>query len=225
MQAIDDDANLLLQTWVTGAHLDRRFGDTVKTIEDDDFSIHAGIELDIKDDSPDMVSRAIGEVSNRLVNLMRADAPDLLVLLGDRYEILGAAIAALLSRVPVAHINGGEVTEGAIDDSIRHAVTKMSHLHFTSTDSYRDRVIQLGEDPERVYNVGVLSLDNINALDLDDLDDLQRAYDFPFNSPEGFFLVTYHPVTLDADAQSRGLTALIDALNRLKRSICCCYRR
>ena len=216
MLAVSDAPNLLLRTWVTGAHLDSRFGRTVTSIEADGFSIDAQIFLDISDDTVETVSRAIGDVCSGLIRTIRTDRPDILVLLGDRYEIVGAALAALLLQVPVAHIHGGEVTEGAIDDAFRHAVTKMSHLHFVAAEPYRNRVIQMGEEPDRVFNVGAPGLDNLQFLNIDDLDELQNTFSFPFNAAEGFFLVTYHPATLDNEQEPRGVDALIAALEQFK---------
>ncbi len=209
MKEIEDDPALTLQLVVTGAHLSPQFGDTWKVIEGDGFAIGAKVDLDIGDDTPVGVSRSMGLCVAGMAKAFDGLKPGIVVVLGDRYEILAAAEAAMIARIPIAHIHGGEATEGLIDEAIRHSVTKMAHLHFAGAEEYRRRIIQLGEDPERVFNVGAPGIDNIVKLDLLSLPDLER--DTGLELGKDFFLVTYHPVTLDNDpagAVGEMLTAL-----------------
>ena len=211
MTEIKSDPDLDLQLVVTGAHLAPKFGETVTVIEDDGFAVDERIDLDLGDDMPVGVARSMGlgvigfgEAFGRL-------QPDIVVVLGDRYEILACAEAAMIARIPIAHIHGGEVTEGAMDDAMRHAITKMAHLHFVATEPYRDRVIQMGEAPERVFTVGAPGLDNIDKLDLPDRASLGQELELPDN--QEYFLVTYHPVTLSADdigAEAEQMLAAFD---------------
>lgn len=210
MRAIADDSALRLQPIVTGMHLDSRFGDTAGEIDTDGFSPDARVAMDLSDDSPVGTARAVAQGTIGMAEAFARLRPDIAVMLGDRFEILAAAQAAMLARVPIAHIHGGETTEGAFDEAIRHAVTKMAHLHFVAAEPYRRRVIQLGESPERVFTVGAPGLDNITALALPGRADLDKEIGFPLG--EGYLLVTCHPVTL-ADDGMRGLNELLAALD------------
>ena len=211
-QEIADDPDLRLQWLVTGSHLMERFGLTHQEIEDDGFVIDVKVEMPLDDDSAGAIVRSLGEGVIGMSDALERLTPDIVVILGDRYEMLGAASAALLLGLPIAHVHGGEVTEGAFDDAIRHAITKMAHLHFVATETYRRRVIQLGEQPDRVHHVGAPGLDNIDNLDLLDLGSLEELLGFRLGA--GYFLVTYHPVTLrsgDPAAPAREMLAALDA--------------
>jgi UDP-hydrolysing UDP-N-acetyl-D-glucosamine 2-epimerase len=194
MKEIEADPDLKLQLVVTGTHLSAQFGDTWKVIEDDGFAIDAKVDIDIGDDTPVGVSRSLGLCVAGMAEAFDKLAPDIVVVLGDRYEILAAAEAAMIARIPIGHIHGGEVTEGAMDDAMRHAITKLASLHFVAAEEYRQRVVQLGEDPDQVFNVGAPGIDNILKLDLMPLPELER--DLGLDLADGFFLVTYHPATL-----------------------------
>lgn len=217
LAALEADSRFDVGLVVTGSHLDERFGMTVREIEDDDFRIDARVKLPLDDDSELGIARATGEAVSGVAAALAANPPDLVIILGDRYEALAAATAAALLRVPVAHLHGGELTEGAVDDSIRHAITKLSTLHFTSTDEYRHRVIQMGEDSARVFTVGALGVDNAMHTQLVAVDRLAADLGFSFEFPTA--LVTFHPVTLGATSgveQVDELLAALDALPQLR---------
>jgi UDP-hydrolysing UDP-N-acetyl-D-glucosamine 2-epimerase len=192
-------------------HLMVQQGETWREIERDGFAVAEKVDMQIGGDSPAEIARAIGAGISGMAAALDRLRPDIMVLLGDRFETLAAAIAAMIARVPIAHIHGGEATEGLIDEPIRHSVTKMAQLHFTATEEYRRRVIQLGEDPARVHCVGAPGLDNIRAMDLLDRDALQEALGFRLQQPT--FLVTYHPVTLEAGSAADHAEALLGALD------------
>lgn len=210
LHEIAADPALQLQLIVTGAHLEPKFGRTIEAIEGDGFAIDAPVEMRLLDDSPTGIARAVSDGIVGVAEVLGRLKPDILLLLGDRFEVLAAATAAMISRVPIAHVHGGEATEGAFDEAIRHAVTKMAHLHFVAADAYRDRVIQLGESPDRVFVVGAAGLDNIARIDLVDRTALDRSLGLAAGG--GFFVVTYHPVTLGGDDEGAvtELTAALD---------------
>lgn len=213
---IQSDPEMELQIVATNMHLSRRYGETYKEIEADGFTI--GYRVPIIDDmavTPDNARSTVMEMSRALAGFADAyDAlrPDMIVVLGDRYEILAAVTAALIYKIPVAHLHGGEITEGAFDDSIRHAVTKMSHLHFTSTETYRQRVIQLGEEPQRVFNVGAIGVDNIRQIPLWTKEQTEASLG-GFALDRQTVLVTYHPVTLENGTAESQIDALLEALD------------
>jgi UDP-hydrolysing UDP-N-acetyl-D-glucosamine 2-epimerase len=211
MKEIQSDSKLALQLVVTGSHLSPEFGSTYQIIENDDFTISAKVEMLLSSDSPVGISKSIGLGVIGFAEALERLHPDVIVVLGDRYEILAAVQAALVAKVPVAHLHGGEITEGAIDDAIRHAITKMAHLHFVGAEPYRQRVIQLGEDPSRVFNYGAIQLDFINKLTLLSLEEFEKAIDFRLGKIN--FLVTYHPVTLSQEAPTKGVKSLLEALD------------
>jgi GDP/UDP-N,N'-diacetylbacillosamine 2-epimerase (hydrolysing) len=201
-----------LQLAVTGMHLSPEFGLTWKLIEADGFPIDAKVEILLSSDSPAAVSKSMGLAMIGFADAFARLRPELLVVLGDRFEILSAVSAAAVARIPVAHLHGGETTEGAFDEGFRHAVTKMSHLHFASTEQHRGRIIQMGEAPEKAFNVGAIGLDALAGLELLDRERLQRALEFEFR--ERNMLVTFHPATLEdatAEAQFRELLLALDA--------------
>lgn len=214
MTAIKNDVTLQLQIIATNMHLSPEFGYTYREIEQDGFVIDKKVEMLLSSDSSNGITKSVGLATIGFADAYEDLKPDLIVVLGDRYEILSAVTAALFYKIPVAHLHGGEITEGAYDDSIRHAITKMSHLHFTSTEAYRQRVIQLGENPERVFYVGALGVENIKEAKLLSKNDLETSLGFSFG--EKSLLVTFHPVTLEnrtAKEQCENLLAVLAELN------------
>ena len=212
MQEINKDNDLELYLIVSGMHLSPEFGMTYQEIEEDGFEINAKVEMLLSSDSPAGISKSIGlGVIGFADEFQRADL-DMLILLGDRYEALSAAICALVMRIPIAHLHGGELTEGAIDEGIRHSITKMSYLHFTSTEQYRDRVIQLGENPERVFYVGALGVENIKKINLMTKEELEKSIHFEID--ENTVVVTYHPVTLENNTVEEQFLNLLKVLDR-----------
>lgn len=212
MQEINKDNDLELYLIVSGMHLSPEFGMTYQEIEEDGFEINAKVEMLLSSDSPAGISKSIGlGVIGFADEFQRADL-DMLILLGDRYEALSAAICAMVMRIPIAHLHGGELTEGAIDEGIRHSITKMSYLHFTSTEQYRNRVIQLGENPERVFYVGALGVENIKKINLMTKEELERSIHFEID--ENTVVVTYHPVTLENNTVKEQFLNLLKVLDR-----------
>lgn len=210
-KAVENNPALELCLLVTGTHLSPEFGLTYTEIEEDGFEIAEKIEILMSSDSPIAIAKSAALAVMGCAEAFSRQQPDILLLLGDRYEALAAAQAAMFLRIPIAHLHGGETTEGAIDESIRHAITKMSHLHFTATAAYRQRVIQMGEDPKRVFDVGALGVESIKRTELLTQDELQSSLDFDFTSP--YFLVTYHPVTLDPIEHETGIRCLLGVLS------------
>jgi len=203
-----------LQIIVTGAHLLEEFGSTCKEIERDAFAINEKVKILSSSDSPVGIAKSMGTALMKFAPVYKKLKPDIIVVLGDRYEIFSAVAAAVVARIPIAHISGGTVTEGAFDDYFRHCITKMSHLHFTFTEVYRKRVIQLGEDPKRVFNVGALTLDNILNTNLLSKKKLEEELTFKFNKRN--LVVTFHPVTLESNTSGKQFQSLLDALGELK---------
>lgn len=206
MKEIEADPSLALQLIVTGSHLEPKFGRSIRQIAADFFLIDDIVPMNLTGAAPLRVARSLGSGIAGIAAALERLEPDILVLLGDRYEILAAATAALIMRIPIAHIHGGESTAGAIDEAIRHCVTKMAHLHFVSAPQHRDRVVQLGEAPDRVFVVGATGLDNIDRLELLDRPGLEAALGHKLT--DGYLLVTYHPVTLGDSAVGELLAAL-----------------
>ena len=210
MKSLVEDAAIELQLCVTGMHLSPEFGLTYRAIEQDGFSINKKIEILLSSDTSIGTAKAVGLGVISFVETFTELQPDIVLILGDRFEILAAATAAMLSAIPIAHCHGGESTEGAIDEAIRHAVTKMSHVHFTSTDDYRRRVIQMGECPDRVYNVGALGIENVHKLPLLSREVLEEQLDFKLR--ENNVVITYHPVTLENSTAKKQIDALLEVL-------------
>lgn len=200
-----------LQVLVTGAHLSPEFGLTYKKIEEDGVAIDAKVEMLLSSDSAEGVVKSMGLGLIGYADAFKRLMPDLLIVLGDRYEMLAVVSAALIYKIPVAHLHGGEITEGAFDDAIRHAITKMSHLHFASTNVYKKRIIQMGEMPEHVFNVGAIGLDNIINLKL--LSKEALAADLGINIKSKLFLITYHPVTLQNQSSAEYFETLLQVVN------------
>jgi len=211
MKEIQGDEELELQIVATGMHLSPEFGLTYKVIEKDGFKINEKLEMLLSSDTTVGIAKSIGLATIGFADIFERLKPDILAILGDRFEIFAAAQAAMVARIPIAHLAGGESTEGVIDEAIRHSITKMSHLHFVANETYRQRVIQLGENPERVFNYGEPALDNIKRLELLDRGDLEQAIEFKFKPT--VFLVTYHPVTLCNNSE-QAMSALLGALDQ-----------
>ncbi len=212
MTAIQRTSELALQVAVTGSHLEPRFGDTWREIVADGFPIDARIPLGLDDDTPQGVTAALGRATVGFGEAFARLRPDVVVVLGDRFEILAAAQATLLARLPLAHIHGGELTEGAVDDAIRHAITKMAHLHFTACGAYARRVIQLGEPPERVFEVGALGAEAVANTDYENRAVLEAELGLTLDAP--LLLVTYHPATLGRLSPEAAIGALLAALEK-----------
>jgi len=200
-----------VQLCVTGMHLSPEFGLTYKQIEDDGFKIDKKIEMLLSSDTSVGISKSIGLGIIGFADIFEELKPDIILVLGDRFEIFAAVTAAMIAKIPVAHCHGGEATEGLIDEPIRHSITKMSHLHFTATEEYRNRVIQLGETPENVFNVGALGIENVNKLKLHSKEDFEKAIEFTLS--ELNFLVTFHPVTLEKATAKKQFEDLLAALD------------
>jgi len=211
MKEIENDSELELQIVATGMHLSPEFGLTYKVIEKDGFSINEKVEMLLSGDTSVAITKSIGLATIGFADTFSRLNPDLLVVLGDRYEILAAAQSAMVARIPIAHIAGGDTTEGAIDEAIRHSITKMSHLHFVTNETAAHRVLQMGENPKHVYNVGSPGIDQINKLKLISLRELEQSLDFKFR--EKNVLVTYHPVTLDSQPASEQMMEILKALD------------
>ena len=213
MRLVKEDNNLRLQVIATNMHLMPEYGETYKEIEKDGFTIDKKVYMHKPSDDAHGIILSMAEEMQGMNDALSELKPDILVLLGDRYEILVAAQVALIHRIPISHIHGGEVTEGAFDDAIRHSVTKMSSLHFTSCEEYRHRVIQMGEQPSRVFDVGSLGVENIKAVPLMTKDELEASLDFKIDTQT--ILVTYHPVTLGGNP-AKDIREFLDALDQFK---------
>ncbi len=214
MRTIQKNREFQLQVFVSGMHLSKEFGFTYKEIEKDGFSIDEKVEILLSSDTPVGISKSIGlGLISYSETLTRLD-PYHIIILGDRFEALACAIASTIARIPIIHIHGGEVTEGAIDEAFRHSITKMSHLHFTSTEEYKKRVIQLGEDPGRVFNVGALGIDNINNTKLLSKKDLEKELKFRFDKHN--LLITMHPATLEKGTSKNQFENLLKILKEQK---------
>ncbi len=211
IDAIREDNDLKLQIIVTGMHLSPEFGLTYKELEKDGLEIDEKIEMLLSSDTPIGISKSMGLAMISFAEAYNRLRPDIIVVLGDRYEIFSASASAMVSNIPIAHLYGGESTYGVIDEAIRHSITKMSYLHFTSTEEYRKRVIQLGESPHRVFNVGAIGLENIKNMKLLSKKELEESIDFKIESPT--VLVTFHPTTLEENSSEIYFKNLLDSLH------------
>lgn len=213
MQGIKDDPELTLQIIATGMHLSPEFGLTYRAIENDGFQIDRKVEMLTSSDTSVGIAKSMGLGLIGFADTLNELRPDLIVVLGDRFEIFSAVAAALVARIPVAHLHGGETTEGAFDEAFRHSITKMSHLHFVAAEEYRRRVIQLGEQPERVFLVGGLGVDAIKRTALLDRKALEVSLDFRLGMKS--LLITFHPVTLEMSTAADQMAELLVALAEL----------
>jgi len=213
MQGIKDDPELNLQTIATGMHLSPTFGLTYRVIEEDGFRVDAKVEILGSSDSPATIAESMGLALAGTAKAFSELKPDLVVVLGDRFEIFAATAAALVTKIPVAHLHGGETTVGAFDEAFRHSITKMSHLHFVATEEYRSRVLQLGENPKNVYLVGGVGIDSIKNLPLLSKEDFENHLGIKLHTKS--LLITFHPVTLDSESPEQQMKELLAALSHL----------
>ena len=210
IKLIDEDSYFDLQLIVTGMHLSPEFGMTINEIKDDKFIIKKKIELLLSSDTQLGISKSMGLGIISFAEAFEELNPNLIIILGDRFEIFAAASAAMVGCFPLAHIHGGEATEGLIDEAIRHSITKMSHLHFVASKEYKKRVIQLGEQPKNVFNVGALGIENIRNTEFISKRDLEESMGFKFNKRN--LLVTFHPITLEPNQSIIHMQNLLEAL-------------
>jgi GDP/UDP-N,N'-diacetylbacillosamine 2-epimerase (hydrolysing) len=213
MNTVRENPALELQIVATGMHLSPEFGLTHLDIEKDGFKIDRKVEMLLSSDTPVGITKSIGLAITGFADALRDLQPDVMLVLGDRFEIFAAVVAATVARIPVAHLHGGEATEGAIDEAFRHSITKMSHLHFVAAEEYRKRVVQLGENPDRVFLVGGLGVDCIKKLTLLDRGALEAAIGFKFGPRN--LLITFHPVTLENATARSQMAELLGALEAL----------
>lgn len=214
MKEFQDDPDLELQIVATGMHLSPEFGLTYKIIEDDGFIINAKVEMLLSSDTPVGITKSMGLAAIGFADALDRLKPDIIVILGDRYEIFAAAQAALIARTPIAHIAGGDTTEGAFDEAIRHSITKMAHLHFVTNEVSSRRVRQMGENPEHIFNVGSPGIDQFKRLKLLKKEELEQSLGFKFR--EKNLLITFHPVTLDFQSAAEQFQELLEALDKLE---------
>lgn len=200
--------NLTVNFVVTGTHLSPEFGLTYKDIENDGFQISEKIEIIMSSDTPNSVSKSMGLAMISFADYFTRMKPDLLLLIGDRYEAMAVAVTATNHRIPIAHLYGGETTEGAIDESFRHSITKMSYLHFTSTYEHRNRVIQLGEHPSRVFNVGAIGIENVLNEKLLTKKEIHEKLNI--DRLKSYALATFHPVTLESNSTEKQIENLLE---------------
>ena len=208
----DDELNLYLV--VTGMHLSKQYGYTIQEIIDDGIPVSDTVEILSEENDERAVTNAMGKETIAFGEIFQRERPDMLLVVGDRYEILPACQCAVIFGIPIAHISGGEVTEGAIDDSIRHAVTKLSHLHFPGCEVYRQRIIQMGEEPQRVFNYGDVGIENIKKMEFMSKGELEKSLNILLDKP--YACVTFHPVTLEKDSAERQIKELLSALREIK---------
>ncbi|TDR13228.1 UDP-N-acetylglucosamine 2-epimerase [Marinomonas communis] len=211
LKDIQAQPDMTLQLLVAGSHLSPEFGETYQQIEHDGFVIDEKVEMLLSSNTATGTAKSLGLGILGFTDALTRLKPDAIVILGDRFEALAAAQSAAILRIPVIHLHGGEITEGAYDDAFRHAITKFSYFHGTATEPYRRRVIQLGESPERVFNIGAVGLDHIKRSNFMSLDELSKSLDFELNDP--YFLVTYHPVTAGEEDPITSFQALLKALD------------
>ena len=216
LKYLQEDNDIQLQIIATGMHLSPEFGLTFKEIEKAGFTIDKKIEILLSSDSEVGIAKSMGLAQISFAEAFQELKPDIIVVLGDRFEIFSAVSSAMVSKIPVAHLHGGEATEGLIDESIRHSVTKMAHLHFTGTELYRRRVIQMGENPSRVFNVGSPGLDNIFKLDLLNKEEFEKAINFKLSQRN--ILITFHPVTLEKNTSRTQFEALLKSISNLENT-------
>ncbi len=210
LREIAQRPTLELQLLVTGMHLSPEFGLTYRQIEADGFRIARKIEMLLASDTEEAIALSVGLGVMGFARVFAKERPDVLVVLGDRFESLAAAVAAMTARIPIAHISGGQTTEGAVDEAIRHAITKMSHLHFTHMPAYRDRIVQMGEDPERVFVFGTPSIDGIKTMPIMPREELEQRLGLDLSKRT--LVIVYHPVTLEDNSAEWQMDELLGAL-------------
>lgn len=214
IKKINEDDQFNLQLLVTGMHLSPEFGLTYKQIKEAGYKIDEKVEILLSSDTSIGISKSMGLAIISFSEVFDRLKPDMVVVLGDRYEIFSAVSVANISRIPVCHLHGGETTEGAFDENLRHSITKMSYLHFTSTEEYRKRVIQLGESPDRVFNVGAIGIENIKKMNLLSKEELERSINFKLDKK--YAIVTFHPVTLENNTAKNQFKELLLVLDKIK---------
>jgi len=215
IQEIETEPAFHLQILASGMHLSPEFGMTIQEIRADGFEPDEAIEILLSSDTPTAICKSMGIAMIGYGEALQRLKPDMVVVLGDRFETFCMAAAAQICQIPVAHIHGGETTEGAIDEAFRHSITKMSHFHFASCEEYRQRIIQLGEAPDRVFNVGALGVENIQRISLLGRRELAEAIGFNLGKP--YFLVTFHPVTLEKATSEIQIQTLLNALDNFPK--------
>tara|TARA_X000000368_G_scaffold271741_1_gene215429 strand:- start:1528 stop:2679 length:1152 start_codon:yes stop_codon:yes gene_type:complete len=216
MKLMDENPNIQLYVCLTGMHLSPEFGYTCDKVKEDGFVIDHKVEMLLSSDSAVGISKSIGLGIIGFSDYFEQLKPDWILVLGDRFEIFSAVSAAMIAKIPVCHCHGGESTEGLIDEAIRHSITKMSHLHFASTERYRKRIIQLGEQPNKVFNSGALGIENINRIELLNRQDFENKINFKLSKLN--FLVTFHPVTLENYSADEQFNELLDSLRKIKKA-------
>ena len=214
IDGINKNNNMELILLAAGMHLSPEFGLTINEIKDDGYHITDEVEMLLSSDTSSSICKSVGLGLIGFSEKLKIYQPDIVVLLGDRYEVFSAAVASLISCIPIAHIHGGETTEGAIDEALRHSITKMSHFHFVASEVYKKRVIQLGEDPRRVFNVGGLGIDNIRKINFLSRSEIEQKLNLKFGIKN--LLITFHPETLDAFSNRSKTTELLSALKLFK---------
>ena len=216
MKKIKNDKELILRTVVTGTHLSSKYGSTYQEIESDGFRIDRKVKILSNDNSPSGILKSMANCQIKFPSIFFELKPDLIIVLGDRFEIFAITSVALVECLPVAHLHGGESTEGAIDEAFRHSITKMSHFHFVANDTYRKRVIQLGEKPSKVFNVGGLGVDCIKSIKLIKRDEFERNIGFKLKNKN--LLITFHSVTLENGSTKKQFLELLEAIRPLKET-------
>jgi len=217
MKEIQNDPELILQVIVTGMHLSPEFGLTWKKVKDDGFPINKKVEMLLSSDTPIGITKSLGLCVIGFAEALDELNPDVVVVIADRYETFGATIAAMFARIPIAHLYGGESTEGAYDEAIRHSITKMAHIHFTASEEYQKRIIQLGEQPDNIHNVGGIGVDLIDRIKLLNYDEFEKSINCSLKTKN--LLITYHPVTLEDNTSQYQFQELLDALDELQDTL------
>lgn len=209
---VNKDKALELQLVITGTHLSHEFGNTYKFIEDDGFRIDEKVEMLLSSDTDVAIAKSMGLCMISFSDVFNRLKPDFVVLLGDRFEIFSIASVATVLKIPIVHLHGGETTEGAYDEAFRHCITKMSYLHFAGAEDYRKRIIQLGETPERVFNVGAVGTENIIKLEEYSMDYLEK--ELRLKIPKDYFVVVFHPVTLESKSSEEQIKILLESIKK-----------
>ena len=205
---------LKLQLLVTGSHLSKKFGNTINFIKKDGFKIECKVNMKIKSDTTKCILKSMSIGINNFAKALNKLKPDALLILGDRYEVFTVATSAMISGIPIIHLHGGESTEGSVDEAMRHSITKMSHLHFVSTEIYKNRVMQLGENPKKIFNVGAMAMDGIKKIKYLKRKQLEKKLKFTFLKKN--LLITFHPVTLEYQNTSKQIEVLLNVLSEYK---------